>query len=373
MDCESQCFWESLSKDIKKHISQCVTCIRAKHSHNKKVVEGHLKLPPRSGHTFAIDIVGSLPKSGVFSKILVVVCTYSRYTRAVPLCTGTGTEVIKRLKEIFSYFGRPVCLISDNAGAFVSQEFSAYLQSHNISHHLTTPYAPQGNALAERTIRSVLSLLRVLSNDRPGVWHSYLPKVCDAINEGFNLTLKERPYFLFYNRDPNPNFNVLRDESFPSSDEAFAVSKYAYQLVERELSKDHLRKDKQQLASGRITSYEVGDIVYLQRHFVGEKAYKIKHLYIGPFRIEQVKGNTTKLLNLGTGKERQASMRNIKLFKAENLNRNSNPNVGRIFPTKEPRDIDEDLMSETSHEKQGEETPVLKKRYNLRSREQKIE
>ena len=77
-----------------------------------------------------------------------------------------------------------------------------------------------------------------------------MPKVCDAINEGFNLTLKERPYFLFYNRDPNPNFNVLRDESFPSSDEAFSVSKYAYQLVERELSKDHLRKDKQQLASG---------------------------------------------------------------------------------------------------------------------------
>ena len=94
------------------------------------------------------------------------------------------------------------------------------------------------------------------------------------------------------------------------------------------------------MSSGRLTSYEVGDVVYLQKHFVNEKAHKIKHPYAGPFRVKDVAGNTVELVNLSSGKTKRASMRQLKLFKAESLTRSCNPNIDRVFPSEKHTDID---------------------------------
>ena len=42
---------------------------------------------------------------------------------------------------------------------------------------------------------------------------------------------------------------------------------------------------------------------------------------------------------MATGESRRASMRNIKLYRAEVVNQDQNPNAGRIFPTAENNDI----------------------------------
>ena len=156
--CKSQVYWKGMEKDLREYISKCIICIQTKSSNNKQVIPGKLKIPPRAGHTYAIDIVGSLPKSGVYFKILVVVCTFSRYVVAAPLVTGSASEVIKRLEEFFDILGHPEALVSDRAGAFTGLEFEGYLGEYVI-HHLTTPYSPRSNALAERSIRSILSVL----------------------------------------------------------------------------------------------------------------------------------------------------------------------------------------------------------------------
>ena len=227
-----------MAKDIKEYISKCIICIRAKGSNNKQVKGGHLVIPPRAGHTWAIDIVGSLPKSGFYYKILVMVCTLSRFTWADHLTAGTAVEVIRKLEDLFHRYGSPVVLVSDNAGCFTGKEFKNYLSFRNIHHHLTTPYSPRSNALAERSIRNVLSVLRVLCRDKPSSWHSYLPTVCGAINEGFNTSIRERPYFLFFGRDPNPGFSILQDKiSVCESDETYQITKYSYDLASRELEK----------------------------------------------------------------------------------------------------------------------------------------
>ena len=95
-------------------------------------MEGHLPIPPKAGHTWAIDILGSIPKVGHFRKIFVAVCTLSRYTWAVPLCSGTAAEVIKQFDFHFRLLGYPQVVVNDNAGAFTGSEFKTYLQSHNI-------------------------------------------------------------------------------------------------------------------------------------------------------------------------------------------------------------------------------------------------
>ena len=365
MNCRSQCHWANMQRDINVYISKCVECARAKHSNNKRVLEGHLAIPPRAGHTYAIDIVGSLPKVGTSRKILVVVCTYSRYTFAEDISAGTAAEVITKLDKLFHLIGFPEELVSDNAGNFTSELFESYLNSNGIEHQFTTPYNPTGNALAERTIRSVLTLLRVLVKDKPRNWPDFLKHVCLAINTGFNLTLRERPYYLYFNRDPNPKYKALRQVGTEvERDEQIQRNRYAHEMVAEELEKEHQTRDKKLQASGRLTTYKESDIVYLQRRFVSDQAHKIKYPYVGPFRVKEVMGNSVRLLSLTTGKEKRASMRSIKLFKGNTLTRTQNKNIEKVFPVHEEAEREEKALTGVEEEQIQTAPP----RYNLRDR-----
>ena len=339
-----------MDKDIKKHIDRCEICMKAKKTNNRKVQEFHLRTPPYSGHSFAIDLLGGIPRSGKFNQILVVVCTLTRYALLRSLESGTAEEVIKHLREIFRTLGSPVVLSSDNAGAFTSHLFKSFLaeKNMNIKHHLITPYSPTGNSLAERSIRSVLSILRVLCQDKPKSWHILLPDVEQTMNEGFNLTLRERPYYLYYGKDPRPNCTILMQniDRYDESDVVVRL-KYAYMLLERELQKDRFRRDNR--PKGKLTTYQEGDIVYLETVFVNDKARKIRYPYFGPFRIDSIRQNSTTLINLATGESRRASMRNIKLYRAEAVTHNQNPNANRIFPTAENNDISQSELDRGIH------------------------
>ena len=123
--------------------------------------------------------------------------------------------------------------------------------------------------------------------------------------------------------------------------------RYAYILLEKELQKDRFRRDIR--PKGRLTTYHEGDIVYLETVFVNDKARKIKYPYFGPFRIDSIRQNSTTLINLATGESRRASMRNIKLYRAEVVTHNQNPNSSRIFPTAENNDISQADLNRGIH------------------------
>ena len=365
-ECKSQMYWPTMLKDIQLHVQNCITCIKAKLSNNRQVHSGHLLLPAKANDTIAIDLLGGLPKSGRYNQILVFVCAYSRFTHCVPMATGTAKEVISHLEEYAKWYGNPSYLISDNAGAFLSCKFKEFLDQPltHIKHHLTTSYNPCSN-IAERVIKDVLSILRVLVKDKPDNWHEHLPQVNEAINYGFNLTLKQRPAALFFGREPKPSVIDYNQEVTDKIDqnEVFMKSKYARDLVERELTKAHALIDKRLESTGRLTSYELNDTVYLKRHFVADRGYKLKYQYCGPYRVTEILGNTVTLLNLASGRERRASMRNLKLYKGSDLTKMDHPNIGKIFPTADPESLEEEAFGENEIVTIEQNKP----KYNLRS------
>lgn len=68
--------------------------------------------------------------------------------------------VIKSLKELFSIFGLPKVIVSDNATCFSSEEFSSFCRMNGIESKKSPQYHPQSNGLAERGVRIVKSNLR---------------------------------------------------------------------------------------------------------------------------------------------------------------------------------------------------------------------
>ena len=76
-------------------------------------------------------------------------------------------NVIAALKSIFSLHGIPLTFISDNGPQFVSEEMNEFRQSYCFVHVTSSPYYPQSNGLAERTVKTVKYLLE---NYKTFIW-----------------------------------------------------------------------------------------------------------------------------------------------------------------------------------------------------------
>ena len=83
---------------------------------------------------------------------LVVVDAYSKFFEIVPMTHATSTNTITALRHIFSYFGLPEHLVTDNGTQFTSDEFQKFLKENDIPHTLTVPGHPAANGLAERYV-----------------------------------------------------------------------------------------------------------------------------------------------------------------------------------------------------------------------------
>ena len=72
----------------------------------------------------------------------------------------TAPAVIRQLKSLFACHGYPEGVFSDNGPPFSSSDFSQFLTCHGVQHITSSSIHPQGNGLAERTVKTVKSLLR---------------------------------------------------------------------------------------------------------------------------------------------------------------------------------------------------------------------
>ena len=59
--------------------------------------------------------------------ILVVIDSHSKWTEAYPTDSSTSTKVIELSHMLFSQFGIPEVLVTDNGPCFVSEEFETFL------------------------------------------------------------------------------------------------------------------------------------------------------------------------------------------------------------------------------------------------------
>jgi len=108
-----------------------------------------------------LDFLGKYPKSRRGNAyILSALDHLTKYVwlRAIPKATALAT--VKILKDnIFSQFGVPEVIHTDNGKQFTLKEFGALMQNYGIERLKTANYSPQANA-SERVNQSVLAAIR---------------------------------------------------------------------------------------------------------------------------------------------------------------------------------------------------------------------
>jgi len=108
----------------------------------------------------AVDIL-EVPLSVNNNRYLLVVQDYyTKWAEAIPLPDQTAARITGELIKIFSTFGHPEILHSDQGRNFESSLLTQTLEAFGVQKSRTPAYHPQGDGMVECFNRSLLQLLR---------------------------------------------------------------------------------------------------------------------------------------------------------------------------------------------------------------------
>lgn len=86
---------------------------------------------------------------------MVVIDAYSdKFVEIVCMKDTTSHTTVVELRKIFSRYGLPVILVSDNVPQLTSEEFSVFMKINGINHSFTAPYHPATNEAVENAVVS---------------------------------------------------------------------------------------------------------------------------------------------------------------------------------------------------------------------------
>ena len=74
------------------------------------------------------------------------------------LASMTAHQIADHLKQIFSEYGWPETLISDNGPCYASETFKKLMKEYNVNHVTSSPHYPQSKNLAEKYVQIVKNL-----------------------------------------------------------------------------------------------------------------------------------------------------------------------------------------------------------------------
>ena len=89
---------------------------------------------------------------------LLIVDYTSRYLIVHKLTSMTGIHVANQYKSVFSEYGWPDTLKSDNGICYTSQALTSIMQLFSVNHITNSLHWPQSNGLAEKCVQIVKCL-----------------------------------------------------------------------------------------------------------------------------------------------------------------------------------------------------------------------
>ena len=191
----------------------------------------------------------------------------------------TAEKMIEQLDEIFSRYGYPATIKSDNGPQFVSEEFAQYCEQNGIVHVKVTAKWAQANGEVERQNKSILKRLQIAQAEHKP-WKRELRKYLMAYRGLPHNTTGRSPAELMFGRKmrgkiPDLSFNPVYDQEVHDRD--------SEQKAKAKIYADNRR-------GARYSGVDIGDQVLVQQ----EKSNKLSTRFNPiPHTVISKNGNST--------------------------------------------------------------------------------
>ncbi len=302
----SRVYWASMRKDIYKHVAACVECQRFKYNNIPTATPMQLHEVLEPWHTIGIDLMGPFPSTARQKRFLLVIVDYfTRWIEVFPMRVTTSIEIAEVLiNQVFTRYGLPRYILSDNGPQFVSNLFDEFCRLMAIKRKFTANYHPQTN-MTERVNRTLKPLIAIFAQEHPHSWDKEIQKLALAIRTSVNETTGEIPAFLMFGRDPIIPLDLIIGDPIqdlpPVNAEQEQIQGYKYNLMNNlrvafNTVREHPEVEKlsQKMKYDRHTTqreFEEGDLVWVATTAaqIGENSTrgKLQPSYQGPCRITE--------------------------------------------------------------------------------------
>ena len=142
-----------VARNVEKLVKTCSHC-------TQESIPRKEPLMPTALPEYPWQKVGSDMFTLNVANYVIVTDYFSRFPEVVKLTTTTSGSIISTLKSIFSRFGIPEEVVSDNGPQYASREFQDFGKAYNFKHTTSSPHFPQSNGHAERAVQTVKKLLK---------------------------------------------------------------------------------------------------------------------------------------------------------------------------------------------------------------------
>ena len=148
-------YWPGLNHQLENLILNCQLCLKYSKSKNKST-------PPRAlGHE-----VPTGPWSKVATDIfhyesqpyLLIVDYTSRFPIVRRLKSMSAQNITEHFKSIFSEYGWPDTLVSDNGPCYTAEMFTNLMKEYAVNRITSSPHYPQSNGFVEKFVQIVKNL-----------------------------------------------------------------------------------------------------------------------------------------------------------------------------------------------------------------------
>ena len=151
-------YWPKLYDELKNLITNCATCLKYSASNRKDSTKigpplGQ-EIPTQPWEKLATDLF-----TYDHTNYLLVVDYTTKFPVVRKLTDITACVITEHTKAIFSEFGTPQSIVSDNGPCYAAQYFADAMAEWGVNHIKVSPHHHQANGLAEGYVRIVKQLL----------------------------------------------------------------------------------------------------------------------------------------------------------------------------------------------------------------------
>ena len=324
-------FWPRMSRDIKRFVTSCDICQKAKFKrHAPQGLLQPIPIPEKPFDVVTMDFIPELPTSNEFDNILVVVDKLTKFALFIPTTSNINEIDTAKLffKHIVSQYGLPQQIITDRDSRWTGSFWKELCEHMNIRRSLTTAHHPQADGQTEIMNQILETALRSYVAPSRDNWSELLDKFALAYNNTPHSATGFPPSFLLYGYSPrsgssymHENIEFVHREIEADSDgskskhhkdsnddtRTFLDEFETYRSQAKEALIFSQAAQRRNYNKGRLTAeFNEGDLVLINPHSLdllkNEKGRgrKLQMKYDGPFEVSDKLSPITYRLRMPT-------------------------------------------------------------------------
>ena len=286
--------WPRMWVEVKEYVRSCKRCQKASRKDKARAPLQPLQCESEPFSKVAFDLLGPLPRStSGYKYILTMMDMYSKFPAAIPLKKVDNNTVIEAMMEVFSSYGLPKVLLTDQGSVFTSRLTKAMCVQFQIEKIQTSPYHPQSDGALERWHACLKDMLK-RSEKELKEWDRHLKYLLFAYRSTPHCTTGYPPFTLMFGREVRGPLDILQEAWLQGDCEKTSVFEWLTCVKAQMKDLSVLVSDRERIAKAKMKGqydktackkeFRAGDQVLVWKPGIHAK---MGASWDGPFQVEK--------------------------------------------------------------------------------------